>query len=141
MEPNSEEFYNLIHKVNTLFYEKVFEDEWLRLIFHDVDQEHISNQQTDFIVGAFGGPKRYCGRSPKDAHPHLFIQEDMWELRESYLVEAFKETDLPKELQEKWLAIDNAFKKAILKHSVSECFGRYKTEEIINIPNPKKKAA
>lgn len=104
-------------------------------------RDHIENQQTDFIVAAFGGPKNSSGRNPKDAHPHIFIQEDMWGLREKYLAEAFDELKVSEEIQTKWLKIDHALKSTILKSSISECFGRFKTEPIINIPNPHKKSA
>ena len=141
LDPNSKEFFNLIQKVNNLFYEKIYDDSWLSRIFDGVGREHIESQQTDFIVAAFGGPKKYSGRNPKDAHPHIFIQEDMWELREKYLTEAFEELNISEEIRTKWLKIDHAFKSAILKDSISECFGRFKTEPIINIPNPHKKSA
>jgi len=140
---SDEELTELITKVNEIFYDKLFDDPWLSQIFVDVDQDIITSQQTDFIVGALGGPQKYCGRSPKDAHPHIFIQEDMWDVREAYMVEALKEANAPEWISEKWLKIDNAFKAAILKGSIDECSGRYKSEEIINIPNPNsfKKAA
>jgi hemoglobin len=136
MEMNDDELFKIVAKINEIFYEKVYEDEWLVQIFGAVDIELISSQQTDFIVGALGGPKKYCGRSPKDAHPHIFIQEDMWLLRENYLMEAFKEVNAPDWMIAKWIGIDNAFKKAILKKNPSDCVGRYKTEELIIIPNP-----
>lgn len=136
MELSDKELEDIILKVNDIFYDKVFEDEWLKKVFAFTDIDIIKSQQTDFILGALGGPKKYCGRSPKDAHPHIFIQEDMWLVRENYLVEAFKEAKAPLWMQEKWINIDNAFKKAILKDSPDECTGRYRTEENIIIPNP-----
>ncbi len=143
-ELSDQKLFLIVSNINDIFYDKVFEDEWLKLIFDGVPPEHIKNQQTDFIVKAFGGPKRYSGRSPRDAHPHIFIQEDMWELRERYLLEAFAEANAPEWMREKWIAIDNAFKNSILNKSPDECEGRYRSEPIINIPNPKngfKKAA
>lgn len=131
----------LIRKVNDVFYDDIFEDEWLKHVFQFTDIEIIKSQQTDFMVAAFGGPKMYGGRNPKDAHPHIFIQEDMWELRESYLKEAFEKTNTPQWMRDKWLTIDNAFKAVILKKSVSECHGRYASEEVIYFPDPRKKAA
>lgn len=134
----SDELEKIITKVNDVFYDGVYEDPWLKLIFGGVDIDHIKSQQTDFMLGALGGFNRYLGRSPKDAHPHIFIQQDMWDLRTHYLIKAFDETKTPEWIQEKWLAIDEAFKKKILKNDPSECEGRYKTDPIINIPNPNK---
>ena len=139
MGMNDEELFKVVSQINSLFYDKVYEDEWLSKVFAQTDIDLIKSQQTDFIVGALGGPKRYCGRSHKDAHPHIFIQEEMWSLREHYLIEAFNESNAPEWLVSMWLGIDNAFKKAILKNSPSESFGRYKTEDLIIISNPQGK--
>lgn len=125
-----------IEDVNKVFYDKVFKDEWLSQIFHGVDQKLIETQQTDFMLGAFGGPKNYSGRNPKDAHTHINVTEEMWQLREKYLKQAFAETNFPEEFATKWIRIDEAFKAVILKKDVSECKGRYATEPIIDIPNP-----
>ncbi len=138
MKLTDHELHTIISKINNIFYDKIFKDEWLKQVFAGVSEEHLRNQQTDFIVKAFGGPKRYSGRNPSDAHPHIFIQEDMWDLREKYLKEAFEESNAPEWMRKKWLDIDNAFKAAILKNSLADCSGRYRTEPIINIPNPNK---
>lgn len=141
MKLSNEELFKIVQKINDEFYDLIYEDEWLKYVFEATNIDVIKSQQTDFIVGALGGPKKYCGRSPKDAHPHIFIQEDMWQLREDYLIQAFKKVKAPDWLKDKWLKIDFAFKAAILKNNPSECFGRYKTDPIINIPNPKNKKA
>ena len=133
---SDEQLEAIIFKVSEVFYEKIFEDHWLKEVFAEVNQELITSQQSDFILGAMGGPQKYCGRSPKDAHPHIFIQEDMWNLRQKYLIEALDENHAPAWIKEKWLKIDNAFKHSILKKDVNECSGRFKTEPIINVPNP-----
>jgi truncated hemoglobin YjbI len=138
MELTDKELENIITKVNEIFYDDMYEDEWLSKVFANTKIEIIKSQQTDFMLGVLGGPKRYGGRSPKDAHPHIFIQEDMWELREQYLRKALNEVNAPDSIQQKWLAIDNAFKNAILKGSIAECVGRYKTEPVIIVLNPKK---
>ncbi|MAZ47385.1 MAG: hypothetical protein CME65_02410 [Halobacteriovoraceae bacterium] len=133
-------------KVSTRFYELVFEDPWFSKIFRNVDQEIITSQQADFMTGALGGPKLFGGRMPKDAHPHIWVDEKIWEYRENLLKQTFEELYVPLDLREKWLAIDNAFKRSILNTGdKSECFGRYKTDEIIYEPMPeylkKKKAS
>lgn len=129
-----------IQKVNKVFYDLMFKDPWMALIFKDTKQEIIESQQTDFILGAMGGPKVYSGRNPKDAHMHIFVNEEMWQLRENYLRQAFAETKFPAELAEKWLRVDEAFKRHIMKDSLSECEKRFATDEIIFYPHPPKKA-
>ncbi len=138
---SDEELYDIVFKVNYEFYELVYNHEWLKHIFVVIEQKIITSQQTDFMVQSFGGPKKYGGRTPDDAHPHIFVDEEMWQLREDLLKEAFVKTRCPEDICERWLKIDNAFKAAIIKKSPDECKKRYTMDEIINVPNPKKRAA
>ncbi len=131
----------LIAGVNKAFYHRVYNDPWLKVVFQGRRQEHLEAQQTDFMVGALGGPKTFSGRSPSDAHPHIFVDESMWQLRERFLRQAFAEMRLPKELQDKWIRIDEAFKRAIIKRSLSDCTKRYVTDTIIAPPDPAKRKA
>lgn len=134
---SDDELYALVLRVNKAFYERVYHDEWLSLVFESIPQTHIELQQTDFIVGALGGPKRYNGRSPRDAHPHIAVDEAMWSLREQFLLEALVEARAPEWLREKWLKIDNAFKSGILRHA-DECKKRYFTDQLIIVPDPRR---
>jgi truncated hemoglobin YjbI len=131
MDTHSDDFYNLIFQVNTDFYEYVYNDNWFKQVFVNITQEVITKQQTDFIIQAFGGPANYCGRMPGDAHPHIFIDEYMWELREKYLIQSFEKNNTPADIRNKWLKIDNAFKAAILKKSVDDLKPRFKTDELV----------
>jgi hemoglobin len=135
-----EELEAWIKSVSTHFYEAIYEDAWLKEVFVVIRRETITSQQIDFMVGAFGGPKRYAGRSPSDAHPHIFIDENMWARREELLVDAFNKAGLPAWMQEKWLKIENAFKRSMVMSSPSECKKRFFTDELIIVPSPYKKA-
>ncbi len=138
---SDEELYRLINLATAEFYELVYKDFWFKEIFKVIDQKVITSQQTDFMVQAFGGPKKYGGRSVLDAHPHIFINEEIWQKREDLLKEAFRKMNTPMDIQEKWLKIDDAFKRSIMKNSIDDCKKRYATDEIIYVPNPFKKAA
>jgi hemoglobin len=126
----------LIFLATQEFYELVFKDPWLKEVFAVIDKQIITNQQTDFMVQSMGGPKKYGGRTPSDAHPHINIDEEMWIRREELLKIAFDKMNTPEDIREQWIKIDNAFKKAILKKSLSDCKKRYATDVIINIPKP-----
>lgn len=121
------------------FYKLVYKDEWLSKVFEGIDQKFITNQQTDFMLGLFGGPKRYSGRNAKDAHPHIFITEQMWIHRESLLKNAFRFINMPSDLQLQWLKIDEAFKKSIVMKDPSECQKRTPTDDLIIVYPPDKK--
>lgn len=141
MDPKSSEFYDHVLKVNHDFYEQIYKDEWFKQVFVNVAQEVITTQQTDFIVQVFGGPANYCGRMPGDAHPHLYIDEYMWELREKYLMVAFEKNNTPQSIRDKWLKIDNSFKSRILKKSIDDVKPRFTTDEPVIILRDKKEAA
>lgn len=132
---------SIIRSVSDLFYEKVYDHPWISLYFKDIDQEFISSQQTDFVIMALGGPKNYSGRLPSNAHPHMVITEELFELRESLLKEALVELKAPQELIDAWLKVDYAHMKAIVRENESDCELRFKNDEILNFPNPLKKSA
>jgi truncated hemoglobin YjbI len=132
---------NWIYKTTHEFYELVYRDSWLRDVFRVVDQAFITSQQTDFMLGLLGGPKRFSGRNAKDAHPHIFVDEEMWQYREDLLLKAMEKTGLPQDLRERWLRIDEAFKRSIVMNDPSECKGRFATDELIIVPNPNIKKA
>jgi truncated hemoglobin YjbI len=130
-----------IYKITARFYELAYQDPWLGEVFKVVPQEFITSQQTDFMLGLFGGPKRYSGRHATDAHPHIFINEEMWQQREFILKRAMQELNAPQDISEKWLKMDEAFKKAIIMKDPSECKRRFPTDDLIIVPKPCRKAA
>ncbi|MFZ4712462.1 MAG: hypothetical protein ACOYL6_02005 [Bacteriovoracaceae bacterium] len=122
--------------INVVFYQKIFSDKWFSQVFRGVEESFLVLQQTDFMLGAMGGIKRYSGRSPDEAHPHIFISEEMWQHREKILIASFEETNAPDELRKRWLKIDDAFKKKIVMKDSSECRPRYAIDEFIIVPKP-----
>lgn len=127
----------IVLRVNERFYEKIYDHSWFSKYFQKVDQDFITQQQTRFIIGAIGGPKEYSGRLVSNAHPHIFINEEIFELRASLLKEALSEMKAPRILVDKWLKIDNSFKGVLLKKTVADCKKRYFTDEILYFPKTK----
>jgi len=130
-----------LQKVHKLFYDKIYDHPWLSQFFSHIEQEHIENQQTDFMTKALGGPMIYCGRLPVPAHKHMYITDEIFEIRHKMLKESLIEVGVEGELLEAWLKIDKAFQGALTKKSVSECEKRFFTDDLVIIPNPKKKAS
>ncbi len=142
MNPHDKEFYDLIFAVNQDFYEQIYQDQWFKQVFKNITQEVITSQQTDFMIQVLGGPSRYCGRMPGDAHPHIYIDEYMWDLREKYLKNSFKKHNVPQDIAERWLKIDNAFKNKIIKKSIEDVIPRFTTDEpVIVLRDQLKKAS
>ncbi len=122
--------------ISKRFYDKVYNHSWLGLYFKNTKQSVIESQQVDFMTGALGGPRIYGGRMPFDAHIHLNINHDLFDLRQQLLLEAFKEENAPQILVDRWLKIEEAFRGQIIKRNISECQKRYFTDEILDFTDP-----
>ena len=127
---------SILERVHKLFYDKLYAHPWLKDFFTPIDQKLIENQQTDFMTSNMGGGKIYSGGLPINVHRHLFISEEMFEIRKSLLQESLAECGVPDDLAERWIRIDETFRKSVVKKNVGECEKRYATDEIINIPKP-----
>lgn len=121
-------------KVHKIFYDKAYADPWLRKYFTDKPQEVLENQQTDFMVQLMGGPKIYGGKSPKSAHQHMVITDELFELRSNMLSESIKEVGIADGLRQEWLDADRTFKRALEKKSEAECTQAYPNQAILNFP-------
>lgn len=128
-------------RINQVFYDKMYAHPWLSLYFQDVPQNVIEEQQTDFMMNAFGGPNIYCGKPPIRAHWHIYITEEVFDLREQLLIEAFNELSIDSEVQEAWLKIDRAFKSSIVKQDIKDCRPRYNNDSVKVFADPRKKVA
>lgn len=121
-------------KVHKIFYDKAYADPWLSKYFTDKPQEVLENQQTDFMVQLMGGPKIYGGKSPKSAHQHMVITDELFELRSNILSESIKEAGIADGLRQEWLDADRTFKRALGKKSEAECTQAYPNQAILNFP-------
>ncbi len=121
-------------KVHKIFYDKAFAHPWLSKFFTDKPQEVLENQQTDFMAQLMGGPKAYGGKSPKSAHQHMLITEELFELRSELLRQAIKEAGIADDLCEEWLDADRSLKRAVVKSSEAECSRAYPNQPILNFP-------
>jgi hemoglobin len=119
-------------KVHKIFYDKAYADPWFSKFFTDKPQEVLENQQTDFMVQLMGGPKAYGGKSPKSAHQHMVISDELFELRSQMLSDSIKEYGLSDALREEWLDADRTFKRALMKASEAECIQAYPNQPILN---------
>lgn len=128
--------YETIKRINKAFYDKIYAHPWIGQYFRNFSQDKIEKQQTDFIAQSIGGPGNYRGKSIIAAHGHMFLSDELFELRESLLQAAFQETNAPAALIAKWNKIDRAFKTALVSESPSECTPRFPGDVILNFPNP-----
>jgi hemoglobin len=122
-----------IARVHKLFYDKLYSHAWIGQFFAKIERSSIEAQQTDFMTMLFGGSKSiYSGRMPIDAHEHIMITEELFNLRSSLLKESLVEAGLKEPEISDWLRIDGAFKKVLVKETVSQCRKRYTTDTILD---------
>lgn len=125
-----------LEKVHKIFYDILYARPWLGQYVHDMPQNVIEAQQTDFMTAAMGGPEVYSGKFPGPAHRHMYITEEMFGLRQTLLKQALEKAQIPDELAEKWLNINASFRSGLVKESLTACEKRYATDRILNFQNP-----
>lgn len=121
-----------LDRVHKIFYEKLYAHSWIGKYFAGINKELITNQQSDFMGMLFGGPKIFSGRMPIDAHMHMMITEELFEVRHQLLRESLTESKINEPEFSEWLAVDAAFKRILIKKSVDDCKKRFNTDDIVN---------
>lgn len=108
-------------RVHQRFYEVMFNHPWLGQFFFGKSEEVLITKQTQFMVAAFNGPNNYTGDTPAFVHMHMFITDEMADLREQILRRAILDEGLPESVADRWLKVDQSFRPAIVKKSIDEC--------------------
>ncbi len=121
-----------LDRVHKIFYEKLYAHNWIGKYFAGINKELITNQQSDFMGMLFGGPKIFSGRMPIDAHMHMMITEELFEIRHELLRESLAESKINEPEFSEWLSVDAAFKRILIKKSVADCKKRFNTDDIVN---------
>jgi hemoglobin len=125
----------LTHKI---FYDKVYAHPWLGKFFEDHNQQAIEDRQTSFMAVKMGGPVEYWGKEMKMAHESMFITQELFELRHALLAESIREAGVPEDLGQRWLRIDHAFTKQIVKDSIESFYSvTWKYKKRLIVPKPK----
>lgn len=128
--------YPCLQRVHNILYTKLFAHPWLKGFFTHTKREVVESQQTDFWASLMGGPALYGGRSPKDAHVHMFLPAEVFAIRHQLLEATLIEAGVAPDLRERWLLLDAGFERAIVNKSPAECHGRYRNEKVIIVPKP-----
>ncbi|MCB1533108.1 MAG: group 1 truncated hemoglobin [Alphaproteobacteria bacterium] len=81
-----------------LFYEKVLADPRINHFFTDVDMTRQRSHQKAFLAYAFGGMESYEGRSMREAHKHLDLNEEHFGAVAEHLQATLEELGVPEDL-------------------------------------------
>ena len=126
-----------LEKVHKIFYDKVYAHPWLGEYFKDHNQEAIERRQSLFMAEKMGGDINYLGKMTKMAHRQMFITDELFDIRSELLEASLKEFGIPEALAERWLRIDQAFRKAIVKPTVADFYkNTFKYEKRVIVPKP-----
>ncbi|MGR9087429.1 MAG: globin domain-containing protein [Gammaproteobacteria bacterium] len=112
---------DVVFRVHQRFYEVMFNHPWLGQFFFGKSEVVLITKQTQFMVAAFNGPNHYTGDTPAFIHMHMFITDEMADLRENILRKAILDEGLSASIADRWLKVDGSFRSAIVKKSVAEC--------------------
>ena len=122
---------DMLEKIAKSFYDKIYKHPWIGKYFENIPQDHIERQQVDFAQGLLKGPVAFSGRMPKDAHMHMVINDELFDLRNQILRETLEEYSVSKDLIELWINIDASFRKVIVKNH-DQAQKRYFSDEILD---------
>lgn len=126
-----------LQRTHKIFYDKVYAHDWLKQFFKGHSQEAIENRQTTFMAEKMGGPVEYWGKEIKQVHEAMYITRELFDLRHALLEASLREAGVPDELGRRWLRIDSAFTKLIVKDSIASFYSvswPYKRRVIIPKP-------
>ena len=127
-----------LQKVHKIFYDKVYAHPWLGRFFEGHSQEAIETRQTQFMAEKMGSTKPYLGKDMKMAHRQMYITRELFELRHELLRKSIEEAGVPESLVQRWLKIDNAFYRHIVKDSIESFYAySWKYEKRVIVPKPK----
>lgn len=128
-----------LQRVHKIFYDKVYAHYWLKLFFAGHDQQRLENRQTAFMAEKMGGPVEYFGKQPQMAHRHIYITKELYDIRHALLKESLQEASVTNDLMQRWLKIDYAFVRQIVKPSIESFYQTtFRYEQRIIIPKPDK---
>jgi hemoglobin len=127
----------VLERVHRRFYRDLFDDKWLGRFFWGKDLETLVTKQTDFMYACLGGPNHYRGETPAIAHMHMFVTDEIFDVRQAILRKAIEAEGLSSEVADAWLRADGVFRPGIAKHSVDECVMRCRGQMPIVAEKPK----
>jgi hemoglobin len=124
-----------LRKVHKVFYDKVYAHPWLKHFFVGHNQQAIEDRQTSFMAQKMGGDVEYWGKEPKMAHRQMYITQELFDVRHQLLKQSLAEVGVPKALSKRWLKIDYAFRRKVVKDSIESFYREtWKYEKRIIVP-------
>jgi truncated hemoglobin YjbI len=97
------------------FYTRVFADARLSPFFANTKKSWVQEKQYSFLRQVFTGEKVYFGDRPRNAHHWMVISDELFDHREQLMREALERYGLAEPLIERWMTMEEIFRKQIVK--------------------------
>ncbi len=105
----------LLREILEDFYARVYTDARLASFFEGVTIARAIDKQYSFLRSVFTGERCYFGDHPKRAHHWMVISNELFDYREALMEDTLRRHGLPEELVRQWRAMEEVFRKAIVK--------------------------
>lgn len=105
----------LLTRILDYFYSRVYDDPRLAPFFHGVTKQRAVEKQYLFMRQLFTGEKVYFGDRPRNAHHWMVISNELFDYRESLMIECLRHHGLPEYLIARWRAVEEFFRSDIVK--------------------------
>jgi truncated hemoglobin YjbI len=103
-----------VRAVLQTLYDQLFVDPIVGFLFEGKDEAHLVEQQLAFTCRFLGGPQRYTGKPLPEAHAALPLLPGHFDRRRRLLVLALERHQVPAEVQQAWLEIDESLRGSVL---------------------------
>lgn len=100
-----------------IFYRKVLADERISEFFDSTDMERQHKKQKAFLTMAFGGPNSYDGKSMREAHKRMKLNDDHFNAVAENLVATLVSLDVPQPLIDEVVEIALSVKDDVLNRT------------------------
>lgn len=96
------------------FYDRVLADDRVAHFFDDVDMSQQRAHQTQFISAVAGGPVEYTGKEMEEAHAHLDISHDDFDVIAELLAASLEAFDVADSDQEAVLGAVESYRDDVV---------------------------
>ena len=105
----------LLRRILGDFYGRAFEDPRLGPFFEGLTKDWVAQKQYNFMRAKLTGDKSFFGNRPRKAHHWMVISHELFDHREAVMEACLRDAGLPERLIDRWLGIDEVFRKQIVK--------------------------
>ena len=97
-----------------IFYQKVITDPIVGHFFAQIDMERQAGKLKGFLAYAFGAPMNYDGKSMRQAHAHMQLQEAHFNAVAGHLVDTLHELNVSQDLVDEVVVVAMSVKDEVL---------------------------